>query len=1005
MADIAMNLLLRKVATMLSEEADLLGGLRAEVEDIEHELIGMQNFLTTGEASIVKNCVDEVRELAYDTEDCIDSFRLHIAKESRPKKEDGCICFLDEGIHYLKTLLRRYQIAKEIKKIKAKAERLHQIRSRYQTLPGSSTRQESLHGRNDARSAAPCVDEDQLVGMEERRSKLMQLLLGGDGQLTVISVVGLGGSGKTTVAWNLFEDEGVKETFKYRAWIDVPQQSDYWVLLRNLIRQLQHDRKDLPQGLGSMAELQLANQLKRFLRDKKYMIILDDVREPSVWERIAGAFPNTNNGSRVMVTSQLQNIASYDIGGCVYANHLYQLPDLEYHEAWKLFRRRAFRANPEFACPEELTDVAERIVKRCAGLPLAIETVGGLLKNKPQIPYEWNRFHCSLIPELQSNSRLASVQRILSLGYDDLPAHLKPCILCFCAFQVIKQKRLMRIWIAEGFVQSVEGKTQEEVARDYLKELADRSMVQVSESDPPGGTTKICRVHGFMHEILKFKCTEQSAYRLLEERHDGNNNQHDLASPVPPSRKIRRLSLRGSSQIYEGMASLLQRDDCGSSLRSLIIAIGDQTPILFPSLDLPNKFVMLRMLDLEGTKVSRLSGQIDSCRLLRYLSLRDTNLDSLPKSMGKLLNLETLDLRGTQITTLPDEVTNLHRLHSLHVSCPTPPGRTSRDITHAAWYELAALQGVSAPRGVRRLTRLVKLALFDVGHDDVLKELQDLTQLRKLGVRCIRRGNGKDVCDAIQQMSCLRSLVLHSVGTDELLDLQSLSSPPPLLEHLFLAGPLEKLPTWAKSLRFIVKIVLVGSRLKDDLFDAFQGLPNLTHLSLIEAFAGTHLCSSNGSGFKQLKILHLSNLNELVSVTVAKGAMPALGTLSIWYCGALQQVPSGIEHLTGLKELHLLGMQEEFVCRLRVGGTERGKVAHIPIIRSRTYIKSQAGDWSGWIDEDLLAPIALEMEEEEEEEGGEEGRRTGSFVEERDGDTIKWRRYNSSEDMALGDRR
>ncbi|KAG1342571.1 disease resistance protein RPM1 [Cocos nucifera] len=998
MADIAMNLLLQKVATMLSEEADLLGGLRAEVEDIEHELIGMQNFLTTGEVSIVKNCVDEVRELAYDTEDCIDSFRLHIAAESRPKKEDRCIRFLDEAPHYLKTLLRRHQIAKEIRKIKAKAERLHEIRSRYQPQLGSSIRQASLQRRNDGRSAVPCVDEDQLVGMEERRNKLKGLLCEGDRQLTVISVVGICGSGKTTVAWKLFEDEEVKRIFRYRAWIDVPRQSDYRVLLRNLIRQLPHDRKDLPQGLASMAELQLANQLKQFLLKERYMIILDDIREQTVWERIACAFPDANNGSRVLVTSQLQNIASYDIGGCVYANRLYQLPDLKDGEAWCLFRRRAFRANAKFACPKDLTDVAERIVKRCAGLPLAIETVGGLLANKPQTLNEWNRFHGSLIPELQSNGRLASVQRILSLGYDDLPAHLKPCILCFCAFQQINQKRLMKIWIAEGFVQSVDrGRTQEEIAKDYLKELVDRSMVHMSVSDPPGGTTKMCRVHGFMHEILKFKCTEQSAYRLPDEHHDGNNNQHDLASPpVPPSRKIRRLSLGGSSQMYEGMASLLQRDDSGSSLRSLIIALGDQTPILFPSPDLSKKLVMLRMLDLGGTNVRRLSRQIASCRLLRYLSLRDTNLDSLPKALGKLLNLETLDLRGTRIKRLPAEVINLHRLRYLHVSSPTPLGWTSRDITHVQWYELAAQPGVSAPSGVGRLTRLVYLALFDIGHDDVLKELKDLKQLRKLGVRCIRGQDSEQLCASIKNMCCLRSRVLHSKGPNELLDLQSLSSPPPLLEHLFLAGPLRKLPTWARSLLFIVKIVLVGSRLMDDLFDAFQDLPNLTHLSLIEAFAGTHLCSSN-EGFKQLNILHLSKLNGLESVTVAKGAMPALGRLSIWYCGALKQVPSGIEHLTSLKELHLLGMQEEFVCKLSDWGTNRSEVEHFPIIRSTSFMKSRDGNWSDWVDIELpcsrAAEVEMEMEMEVEEEGGGGG---GPFVEQQKGHITTWTRQPSS---------
>ncbi|KAG6791959.1 hypothetical protein POTOM_001095 [Populus tomentosa] len=230
-------------------------------------------------------------------------------------------------------------------------------------------------------------------------------------------------------------------------------------------------RKPDPKGVDNMNYNKLRSVIHEFLRQKKYLIVLDDVWHTSDWRAFQHALPNSICGSRILVTTRNTEVASTS---CMDSpDKVYPLNPLSQEESWTLFCKKIFQDNP---CPPHLKNVSETILGRCAGLPLAIVAISGVLATKDKSKTEeWEMVHLSLGAGLEENDMLMSARKILSLSYNDLPSYLKSCLLYLSIFPVGN-----RLWIAEGFVKGKEGMTVEEVAQDYLNELMKRSLVQVA---------------------------------------------------------------------------------------------------------------------------------------------------------------------------------------------------------------------------------------------------------------------------------------------------------------------------------------------------------------------------------------------------------------------------------------------------------------------------------------------------------------------------------------------
>ncbi|XP_061962913.1 disease resistance protein RPM1-like [Populus nigra] len=885
--------LLSKLADFIQEEERLLTGVKAEAEYIRDELEFMLVFLRAADAMEEKDdglkvLVQKVRDVVYDMEDTLDHFRLRLTHDHGDK-----FCSSVQTIsNSIITLKARHQIASKIQALKSRVINISEAHRRYLirnniTEPGSS----SSHTPRVARQGN-IVEEANIVGIEKPKKHLIAWLVRGRSEREVISVVGMGGLGKTTLVRKVYHDADVKKHFQFRVWITLSPSFKEEDLLKDIIQQLFRVlQKTVPQGVDNMDNDKLKTVINRFLQQKRYLIVLDDVWHTDAWDAFEPVFPNNSRGSHILLTTRKTEVA---LTACIeFPDKVYNLDPLSPEESWTLFCKKVFQNND---CPTHLKNVSERILGRCEGLPLAIEAMSGVLATRDRSKIdEWEMVCLSLGAGFEDNNRMRNALKILSLSYYDLPYYLKSCLLYFSMFPEgipIQRMRLIRLWIAEGFVKGREGMTLEEVAEDFLKELIKRSLVQVVEATSYG-QVKTCRIHDLLREILITKAKEQDFVAIAKEQN------------MIWSEKVRRVS------IHNDMPSM-QQIHVASRLRSLLVFWGIDYFPGPPKFISPSRSRLLTVLDMEGTPLKEFPNEVVSLIFLKYLSLRNTKVNSVPSSISKLQNLESLDLKHAQVTELPVDILKLQKLRHLLVY---------RYETQESDDQIRNKHGFKAPAQIGNLLSVQKLCFLEADQGQkLMSELGRLIHLRRLGILKFRKEDGKDLCSSIDKLTNLRALSVTSITESEVIDLEYLSSPPQFLQRLYLTGRLERLPDWIPSLDSLVKLVLKWSRLREDPLLFLQNLPNLVHLEFIQVYSGEALHFSN-EGFEKLKVLGLNKLERLKSITVQKGALPSLQKLVVQGCKLLQKVPSGIKHLAKLKTLDFFDMPYDFVKRLRPDGT------------------------------------------------------------------------------------
>ncbi|KAM4092090.1 hypothetical protein ACB094_06G010900 [Castanea mollissima] len=919
MAETAVSIVIQHVLPLLVQEVRWRKGFQSKVTSIKGQLEIIQSFLKDADiraerdedmGNVVKTWVKQVREEAYQIEDVIDEYILHFAKQPFGKKQ--CFHFHQNFFQFAKKLKAGYVIASKIQDISnnLKEKREMTVSYHFNTIeqggPSNNARSVTWH---DPRMAALLIEEAEVVGIESHRDKLINWLVEGPLNRMVISTVGIGGVGKTTLVKKVYENDEVATHFDCHAWITVSQSYKIEEILRNMIKQFYKARKEsIPVEIDTMEQITLMEQLRRYLHEHRYVIVLDDLWEKEFWDCIELALPKNENGSRILITSRNEDVAP--------SNYLYKLPILPLEKAWVLFCKKVFQHEGGH-CPPDLVELSRAIIQRCEGLPLAIVAIGGVLSTKDKVFNEWLKFHNSLSSELKSNPHLKNISKILSLSYHDLSYNLKACLLYFGMFPedyYINCARLIRLWIAEGFVKEMQGITLEEVAQGYLNQLIHRSLVQVNEVDFIG-RTRSCRIHDMMLEVILSRSKELD-FHLVSMQNYPNFN-----------RLARRLSIQNNVKTPLQSATSCQT-------RSILLFEVDEVPNYFLNTCFAN-FKLMKIMDCEGAPIDYIPKEVGNLFHLRYLSLRDTKVQILPKSIGKLHNLETLDLKRSLVSELPMEINGLRKLRYLMAY------NRNRDTK----YNIDTRHGIKIPKGIRHLESLQKLFNIEATSATLITELGSLAQLRKLTISKLKRENGMDLCTAIQKMSHLRSLEIYATSEEEVLNLQSLPSPPLLLQTLSLHGRLEKLPEWIPKLKSIVKIILIWSKLMEDQLRVLQALPNLMRLSLYDGY-GCEQLHIEGRSFQKLKDLRFQNLGGLNRMIIDEGALPFLEFLEIEECPQLKEVPSGIHHLKSLKELSFAEMPTEFVLSLQPDeGPNFGKVKHISCV---TFYYRTSGEHYKW---------------------------------------------------------
>ncbi|GMN73293.1 hypothetical protein TIFTF001_055711, partial [Ficus carica] len=416
---------------------------------------------------------------------------------------------------------------------------------------------------------------------------------------------------------------------------------------------------------GEFEERRLIDLIKEELKEKRFLVVLDDVWKVDAWDSIKSAFSKGKKGSKVLLTTRIKEVP---LSADPYSDPI-EPALLTFDKGWELLCRRAFPSDVHgdrgCVCPPEFEKLGKDMLRKCGGLPLAIVVLGGMLSTKTSLE-GWKKVQRDVnshLSKLKSQEPFG-VEEILALSYYDLPYYLKPCFLylgCFPEDCEIPKKNLIRLWIAEGFVPTPTGddqseETMEDIAEQYLVELVDRCMVQVDKRDHTGVGIKTCRMHDLMRDFCIYKAKEENFFKIIE-RQGKNMIDAGSSSQYLPTTHPRRFAIQIG-------CDLPRYEQVHPHIRSLLFFAIETLPIL----PLTNKnFRLLRVLEFGFTPsyIGSVPRQIGNLIHLRYLGLRGAGLSKLPSSVGNLRNLHTLDLRNNNGLKLPWTISKLTRLRHL----------------------------------------------------------------------------------------------------------------------------------------------------------------------------------------------------------------------------------------------------------------------------------------------------------------------------------------------------
>ncbi|XP_006660141.1 disease resistance protein RPM1-like [Oryza brachyantha] len=865
----------------------LVRGKHTTTEDIKKEAAILEGAIwdTYNWNGIRLRRVREAKGQAEDLHDRISAILDDAQRLSRYDHSSNPLRFILRYGHNIWHTRSLWKTANKIVKLRGQITPLLNELRIAMTIDGGPAARDGILGNN----VASVHHKADFVGMARPLKYLFKYLMNGVNRREVVIVVGENGAGKSTLVRHVYEDIRVKEHFNCHAWVPIDASFNAKDILRCIIRRLYEEANKSTTALDELDVDMLGSRIRRFLEKahQRYVIVLDDIStRPQLQTILDLAIPdeNCNNFGRIIVTSRNVDVAE----ACTHA-HKIDVEQLSETEVWELFCKKA---SPSMDIP---LVTRRRIITLCAGLPLATVLLGGLLSKIAC--NQWNL----VISELQQHG----YQIMLGESINDVSAmpqidiNVERCLMYFSIFpkgSEITHNTLVRLWIAEGFIHVRGGMTQEATATSYLSALIERNIVQVAEHYH-NGMPKSYNLNGPIHDEIK---------RMAEEVNFCATLQTLSNSPD----KIRGLS---------GQVTVRELPENVRLPNLLSLFISDRTSHVCKLL---HNAKSLKVLSLTEESVQAFPKEISKLTHLRYLNLgNNTRISKLPKSIGVLINLQSLILKGTLVSRLPKAISKLRQLQHLVAYRYDVEKRPDR--------KPYIIHGVEVQNGIGKLKELKTLSVINVDKDrSTIKELQKLTNLKRLGIVNLKGNDGPDLCTAVAGMNQLSSISLGS-SDNEPINLQNLTLPN--LERLYLRGRLNVSQNFFPSLESLVRLRLIGSGLESNSFHQLQQLPNLAELALIQALE-TEEINLLQDGFPNLKILDLDQLNNLVNMTV-HGSLKNLCKLIIRNCNRLESVPLGIECLKKLKELHLFDMPECFLQKLEKGNEHYKSIQHIGVIR------------------------------------------------------------------------
>ncbi|KAL8053059.1 hypothetical protein ABFS82_05G048400 [Erythranthe guttata] len=733
--------------------------------------------------------------------------------------------------------------------------------------------------------------ESTIVGMENDLVKIKDQLTGSSCNLEITTIVGMGGIGKSTLAKMLYDDPLIVYHFYVRAWITVSQDYRVKTMLLGLIRfvaQLTDDvcakydepdeqnRVVLKDGINQLSDQSLAEQLYRSLKGKRYLIVMDDVWCNDAWDDVRRSFPDDKNGSRIILTSRLMEVALRV--NAKSAPHHMQF--LSVDEGWELLKSKVF-SKRQGCASEELEEIGRRIVDKCRGLPLAIVVIAGHLSKTDKNVDVWTRVADNVGSLVAKNQEQFS--NIIAMSYNHLPHHLKACFLYMGAFPEnidVPMWRIIALWIAEGFLKRETTKILEKVAEEYLEDLIDRSLILAEKRI--NGRVSTCRIHDLVREFCLRQAEKENFWYVMRRR--------DLLSPEG-LQNHRRLCVH--SDIFPYAVS----EYSNPQVRTLLSS-NSSTGLSF----LPDSvlsclgFKLLRILDLISYYFSDFPIQVLKLFHLRYLALSTsgelpTKASKLGRDFGKWCNIPF----SKRTTNPPISISNLVNLEILIVHWGMRESHNlpldiqmMTQLRHihlkgaVVYFDDLFLMETKNPLVLSNLQTLLTVSSANFSQKKMFP-MAIVPNLKKLGI-IVSDKNHDFFLNDLSSLHCLETLKLTFVDSrnENSSAVSRWDAFPPKLRALTLCGG--HLP-WED-------MVNIGK------------IPELEVLKVKDrAFAG-RIWETADEGFLGLKFLLLEK-SEIEIWEATSDHFPRLQHLVLRLCGCLEEIPFGVGGIPTLQMIEI----------------------------------------------------------------------------------------------------
>ncbi|KAM3193287.1 hypothetical protein ACQJBY_070089 [Aegilops geniculata] len=839
LATAAMRSLLPKLFELLHGEYKLQKGVKKDVEFLEKEMRSIDAALR--KVAMVprdqlhdnsKIWANDVRELAYEMEDVVERFMVDVQGFGPAANQDSFKGFVKKVANLFTKSKARHQIADAIKAIKGQVQEAMDRRDRYKVDDVEA----GLAATTivDPRLMAQFKDQRELVGIEGPRDELIKRLVAEDDckskqqQLKILSIVGFGGLGKTTLARAVYHK--IEGEFECKAFYSVGQNPNQKNVLIGILSRVDEascsNATMLDVGL-------LIEKLRGLLANKRYLIVIDDIWDTGSWDMIKCAFIDSKCGSRVITTTRNFGLAKV-------ASETYKQEPLSPGKSKELFHMRLSigKINNHY---DQSVKISGKILQKCGGIPLAIITIASLLASKPVT--DWSEVYDSIGFGNEDNTDVNNTRKILLYSYYDLPYYPRLCLLHLSIYpedHEIEKHRLIWKWVAEGYVHDEPGKGLFEVGERYFNLLIDRSMIQAVEQ-PYHNIIYACRVHDLVLDMIHF---------LSEDKGFVTASNSNSTSPCITAR---RLAINNE---------VVEQDGSVANTSMQQVRSYSATMCQFSMLPLLSNFKALRVLALEECTF------MDSEQFYWKPKESPHHL----KNLGRLIHLRYLGItfnlwRSESAIAVPEEIGDLKFLRVLDLSrstiekLPQSVGRLS---------QLKCLRFGGSSMGVLDWTNLTSLEELQSHHvsPDFLKGLGKLKELRELNVLFEEHDNMlfKDLMGCVANLQKLQVVMVYCLYPPGPAPWSDYAGSVALghLRHLTLGGLLPGLPVWINSscLPNLCHLHMELTAMKSQDMEIFGRFSELITLCIYCDDGVVFPDTMEEGAFPKLRYLELENSNQ-----------------------------------------------------------------------------------------------------------------------------------------------